>query len=232
MSTIGLIGGTIARLAVAAGHDVVLSNRRGPQSLAALVAELGPQARVATSAEVAAAGDIVVVTIPLHAYRAVPVEPLRGKVVIDTDNYYPQRDGRIAELDDETTTSNELLQAHLPESRVVKAMNNIFSVHLGSLARPTGHPQRSALAIASANLDAEQSVTAFLGSIGYDALDAGPLAEGWRFQRDTAVYSEPYFSAGHGLTATAQGAGPGPGPPVTADTLRPLLAAAQRYRDM
>ncbi|AXG76746.1 NADPH-dependent F420 reductase [Streptomyces paludis] len=237
MSTIaligsGLIGGTVARLTVAAGHNVVLSNRRGPGSLTALVAELGPRARAATPAEAAAAGDIVVVTIPLHAYRTVPVEPLRGKVVIDTNNYYPQRDGRIAELDAETTTTSELLQAHLPESRVVKAMNNIFHVHLGNLSRPTGHPERSALAIAGDDPDAKKTVEAFLDSLGYDALDAGPLAEGWRFQRDTTAYSEPYFGTGHSLTATAQGAAPGPGQPVTADTLRPLLAAAKRYRDM
>ncbi len=131
MTTIGLIGSgnigsTVARLAVDAGHDVVLSNSRGPETLADLVDELGPHARAATAAEAAAAGDIVVVTVPLKAYREVPVEPLRGKVVIDTNNYYPQRDGHIAELDDESTTVSELLQAHLPESRVVKAFNNIY----------------------------------------------------------------------------------------------------------
>src|SRR6476659_8403207 len=115
MATIGLIGSghigsTVARLAVGAGHDVVLSNSRGPETLADLVAELGDHARAATSAEAAAAGDIVVVTVPLKAYRQVPVEPLRGKVVLDTNNYYPQRDGNIAELDDGSTTSSELLQ--------------------------------------------------------------------------------------------------------------------------
>src|SRR3954452_8127752 len=109
MTTVGLIGsgkigGTVARLAVAAGYDVVLSNSRGPDTLADLVAELGPRARAATPAEAAAAGDLVVVTVPLKAYREVPVEPLRGKVVIDTNNYYPQRDGQIPELDDESTT--------------------------------------------------------------------------------------------------------------------------------
>ena len=90
--------------------------------LSDLVAELGPRARAATAEEAAAAGDLVVVTIPLKNYRDVPVEPLRGKVVIDTMNYYPQRDGQIAELDDESTTTSELLQAHLPESRVVKGV--------------------------------------------------------------------------------------------------------------
>ncbi|RZB14387.1 NADP oxidoreductase [Streptomyces sp. F001] len=237
MSTIGLIGsghigGTVARLATAAGHDVVLSNRRGPDSLAGLVAELGPRARAATPTEAATAGDIVVVTIPLHAYRTVPVDPLRGKVVIDTNNYYPQRDGHIVELDDETTTTSELLQAHLPESHVVKAMNNIFYVHLGNLSRPSGHPERSALAIAGDSDDAKKTVTGFLDSIGYDALDAGPLSEGWRFQRDTAAYSEPYFSEGHSLAALAPGGDPGPGQPVTADALRTALATAKRYRDM
>ncbi|MEU1301410.1 NAD(P)-binding domain-containing protein [Streptomyces shenzhenensis] len=237
MSTIGLIGsgligGTVARLATTAGHDVVLSNRRGPDSLSDLVAELGPHARAATPAQAAAAGDIVVVTIPLHAYRTVPVEPLNGKVVIDTNNYYPERDGRITELDDEATTTSELLQAHLPESRVVKALNNIFYIHLGNLARPSGHPDRSTLAIAGDDAHAKQSSTAFLDSIGYDTLDAGPLAEGWRFQRDTTAYSNPYFGDGHSLEATAQGADPGPGHPVTAETLRTALAAAKRYRDM
>src|SRR5947199_10565297 len=143
----GHIGSTVARLAIDAGHDVVLSNSRGPETLADLVAELGPHARAATAADAAAAGDIGVVTVPLKAYREVPVEPLRGKVVIDTNNYYPQRDGHIAELDDEATTTSELLQAHLPESRVVKAFNNIFVAHLGSLQRPAGHPERSVLAI-------------------------------------------------------------------------------------
>ncbi|MFF3850615.1 NADPH-dependent F420 reductase [Streptomyces sp. NPDC002328] len=238
MSTIGLIGSgligsTVARLAVAAGDDVVLSNRRGPDTLSGLVAELGPRARAATPAEAAEAGDIVVVTIPLHAYRTVPARPLRGKVVIDTNNYYPERDGRIAELDAETTTTSELLQAHLTDAYVVKGMNNIFSVHLGNLARPAGDPERSVLAIAGDDAAAKEAVTAFLDSIGYDTLDAGPLAEGWRFQRDTAAYSEPYFSEGHSLTATIErGADPGPGHTATADTLRTALAAAKRYRDM
>ena len=145
MTTIGLIGSghigsTVARLAVDAGHDVVLSNSRGPETLTDLVDELGPHARAATAAEAGAAGDIVVVTVPLKAYLDVPVEPLRGKVVIDTNNYYPQRDGHIAELDDESTTVSELLQAHLPESHVVKAFNNIYFGHLGTPAAPLRQP--------------------------------------------------------------------------------------------
>src|SRR3954464_14888657 len=138
MTTIGFIGSghigsTLARLAVDAGHDVVLSNRRGPATLTDLVAPLGPRGRAATPVDAAAAADIAVVTVPLKAYRQVPVEPLRGKVVIDTNNYYPQRDGQIAELEDESTTTSELLQAHLPDSHVVKAFNSIYVKQLGSL---------------------------------------------------------------------------------------------------
>lgn len=234
MSTIGLIGSgligsTVAKLAAAAGHDVVLSNRRGPDTLADLVAELGPHARAATPAEAAEAGDIVVVTIPFKAYRDVPVEPLRGKTVIDTNNYYPQRDGQFPELDDESTTVSELLQAHLPESHVVKALNNISSVHLGELARPAGDPERSVLTIAGDDEGAKQAVTAFFDSIGYDTLDAGPLAEGWRFQRDTPAYGTPYLGD---APATTSFATPGSGRPVKAETFRAALAEAKRYRDL
>ncbi|RBY80762.1 NADP oxidoreductase [Blastococcus sp. TF02A-26] len=229
MTTLGLIGsghigGTVARLAVDAGHDVVLSNSRGPETLADLVAQLGPRARAATPAEAAAAGDLVVVSVPLKAYRQVPVEPLRGKVVIDTNNYYPERDGHVAELDDESTTVSELLQAHLPQSRVVKAFNNISSEHLRTLTRPAGAPDRSVLAIAGDDPTAKQVVSGFLDSIGYDAYDVGPLAEGWRYQRDTAAYGAPYVRPGDDF--------PGPGHPATAELMAEKLAAAVRYRDM
>ena len=126
----GRIGSQIARLAVAKNYNVVISNSRGPQTLSALVAELGPRARAATAADAAKAGDVVVVTVPLKNYRAVPVEPLAGKIVIDTNNYYPERDGHIAELDNESTTTSELLQAHLPTSKIVKAFNHIYAAAL------------------------------------------------------------------------------------------------------
>src|SRR5918911_4271685 len=135
VKTIGLIGAghigsQLARLAVKNGYQVVISNSRGPATLSGLVEELGPQARAATAAEAAKAGDIVVVTVPLKNYRQVPAEPLAGKVVIDTNNYYPQRDGHIPELDNESTTTSELLQAHLPTSKVVKAFNHIYAAEL------------------------------------------------------------------------------------------------------
>jgi 8-hydroxy-5-deazaflavin:NADPH oxidoreductase len=188
----GNIGTTVARLAVAAGHDVVLSNSRGPETLAGVVDDLGPHARAATATEAARAGDVVVVTIPLGHYQQVPAEELAGKVVIDTMNYYPQRDGSFAALDDESTTSSELLQAHLPGSRVVKGFNNIFFQHLAALPRPSGAPDRSALAIAGDDPEAKDMVRARLDEIGYDTVDLGPLSEGWRTQPDTAAYGLMY----------------------------------------
>ncbi|HYN30894.1 MAG TPA: NAD(P)-binding domain-containing protein [Dermatophilaceae bacterium] len=220
----GHIGSTVARLAFAAGHDVVMSNSRGPATLAGLVAELGPRSRAATSAEAAAAGDVVVVTIPLCSYRDVPVEPLRGKVVIDTMNYYPERDGHVPELDEESTTTSELLQAHLPDSHVVKAFNNIFFQHLGASARPAGAPDRSALAIAGDDAGAKARVRALLDEIGYDAVDLGPLAEGWRTQRDTAAYGTMYAADPGDWTRGAR--------PVPASEVAARAAEARRYHDM
>jgi predicted dinucleotide-binding enzyme len=215
MSTIGFIGAgqigsQVARLSIAAGHDVVLSNSRGPETLAALVAELGPKARAASVEEAAKAGDIVVVSIPIKNYRSVPVAPLAGKIVIDTHNYYTQRDGNIPELDDESTTTAELLQAHLPTSKVVKAFNHIYAHQLTTDGKPSGSPNRRALVIAGDDAGAKKTVTALLDSFGFDTVDAGPLAEGWRIQRDT----------------------PGYGPRRNAEELRADLAAAKRYRDM
>ena len=194
MTTIGFIGSghigsTLARLATKAGYDVVLSNSRGPETLADLVTDLGPRARAATAQEAAAAGDVVVVTIPLKAYRAVPVEPLAGKVVIDTNNYYPERDGEIAELEAGTTTSSELLQQHLPTSHVVKAFNHIYFEELGSQGEPAGTPGRRALAIAGDDADARKTVAALIEDFGFDVVDVGPLAEGRRYQPGTPPYA-------------------------------------------
>jgi hypothetical protein len=187
----GRIGSTLARLAVEAGHEVVLANSRGPETLVDLVAELGPRARAATPEEVARAGEVVVVAIPLRAYASVPVDDLAGKVVIDTNNYYPDRDGRIEVLDDASTTSSQLLADHLPQSRVVKAFNTIFFKELGTQGSPEGTPGRRALPIAGDDPDAKRVVEGLLDAFGFDSLDAGPLAQGWRFQPGTPAYNVP-----------------------------------------
>jgi 8-hydroxy-5-deazaflavin:NADPH oxidoreductase len=195
MTTVGFIGsgnigGTVARLAVAAGYDVVISNSRGPETLAGLVAELGPRARAATAAEAATAGDIVVVSVPYGRYRDLPAAELAGKVVLDTGNYYPPRDGEIAELDGVTHT--ELVQRTLGGAHVVKAFNNIFFKHLASLPRPAGASDRTALPIAGDDEAAKRTATAFLDAIGYDVVDLGPLAEGRRVEPGTPAYGTPY----------------------------------------
>ncbi|MEU6024431.1 NADPH-dependent F420 reductase [Micromonospora sp. NPDC047134] len=215
----GHIGGTLARLAVAAGYEVVLSNSRGPQTLSGLVEELGPRASAGTVDAAARAGDLVVVSIPLKSYRSVPAQPLAGKVVIDTNNYYPQRDGQIPELDEDRVTSSELLQQHLPEARVVKVFNNIFFKHLLTLARPAGAADRSALPIAGDDAEAKAVVTGFLDRIGYDAVDAGSLADSWRFQPDTPAYGTIYAADPVNWEREAPG---------DADTVRAALAEAKR----
>src|SRR6266702_7318412 len=141
----GMIGGTVARLSVAAGHRVVLSNSRGPETLAELVAELGPLATAATAGQAAEAGDLVVVSIPVKAFAEVPAKPLAGRPVLDTGNYYPQRDGQLEELDTGALTSSGLLQRYLPDAHVVKVFNNIYFKHLQSLARPASADDRTAL---------------------------------------------------------------------------------------
>jgi predicted dinucleotide-binding enzyme len=203
----GNIGSTVARLAVAAGHDVVMSNSRGPETLGELVSDLGEHARAATATEAAQAGDVVVVTIPLKNYREVPAEDLAGKIVIDTMNYYPGRDGQIADLDSQATTSSELLQAHLASARVVKAFNNIFFQHLRDLPRPSGSADRSALAIAGDDAEAKGVVTGLLDELGYDTVDLGPLAEGWRTQPGTPAYGLMYATDEQDWTAGARPAG-------------------------
>ena len=206
----GHIGSQVARLAVRNGYGVVISNSRGPETLSTLIAELGSKALAGTPLDAARAGDIVVITIPLKNYRSVPVEPLAGKIVIDTNNYYPQRDGRIPELENESTTTSELLQAHLPKSKVVKTFNHIYARELTTDGQPSGSKNRRALVVAGDDRDAKAAVTRLLDQFGFDAVDAGPLKEGWRIQRDT----------------------PGYGPRRTADELRRDLVAAKRYAEM
>jgi 8-hydroxy-5-deazaflavin:NADPH oxidoreductase len=211
IKTIGLIGAghigsQLARLAVSHGYDVVVSNSRGPETLEPLVRELGPHARAGTAVEAAAAGDLVVVTIPLKNIDGVPVAPLNGKIVIDTNNYYPQRDGHIRELDDEQTTTSELLQRHLSRSKVVKAFNHIYAAALTTDGQQAGTANRRALAIAGNDADAKATVGRLIDHFGFDVVDLGPLRESWRIQRDT----------------------PGYGPRRTAEELRRDLSAARR----
>ena len=184
----GHIGGQVARAAIGQGYDVVIANSRGPETLADLVAELGPQARAATAAEAAAAADIAVVTVPLRAYRDVPVEPLAGKIVLDTNNYYWERDGHIDALDRGEVTTSGLLQEHLPTSKVVKAFNHIGARDITTDGTAAGTPNRRALATASDHPEAVEFVTGFYDRLGFDTVNVGPLSQSWRVERDRPAY--------------------------------------------
>ena len=193
MRTLGLIGAghigsQLARLAVLHGYDVVLANSRGPETLASLLSELGPKASAASAAAAAAAGELVVVSIPLKAYLSVPAAPLAGKIVVDTNNYYAQRDGHIAELDRHEATSAQLLQRHLSESKVVKAFNHIQAAHLTAHAQPAGSSERRALAVGGDDEGARAIVARLIDELGFDAVDAGPLAESWRIEPGSPGY--------------------------------------------
>ena len=185
MTTIGIIGSgqvgsSLAKAAVAHGYEVVISNSKGPQTLAGLVAELGPKARAAAATEAAAAGDFAIVAIPLTAVPQVPAEPLAGKVVISTINYIPQRDGRFPELDDGAATVAGLLQAHLPASSVVRAFTMLGAADMAGDGRPEGDPERRALALAGDDQQAKQLVARLYDEFGFDAVDVGGLNESWR----------------------------------------------------
>lgn len=199
MTTIGIIGAghigsALARASLDAGHDVVLANSRGPESLADLVGGLadrgtaGGTVRPGTAEEAAAAADLAVVTVPLKAIPQISAEPLAGKVVIDTCNYYPQRDGQIGELDDGSSTSSELVQRHLSTSRVVKAFNHIYAADITGRRTPPGTPHRRALAVFGDDAGARDVVATYIGELGFDVVDLGALAESWRLQPGTPGY--------------------------------------------
>lgn len=193
MTTIGIIGAgnigsQVARAALKAGYEVVIANSRGPETLAGLVSELGSGARAATAADAGEAGDVVVVTVPLKAIDQIPVEPLAGKIVLDTNNYYPGRDGQIPALDAGETTTSQMLQEHLPTSKVVKAFNHIPSADITTDVAPAGTSNRRALAVSSDHPEAVEFATRLYDELGFDAVDVSPLSESWRVERDRPAY--------------------------------------------
>ncbi|MEG3145970.1 chorismate mutase [Sphingomonas sp. RT2P30] len=182
----GFIGRAVARLAVSRGHQVMLSNSRGPTSLLSTVASIG--CGVGTVADAAAFGDLVLLAIPLAALATLDPGPFVGKIVMDADNYYPMRDGAIAALDAGETTTSEETAKHLVGAKVVKAWNAILERDIEKDARPAGAPGRRALPIAGDDSAAKQVVAGLIDELGYDVVDAGPLAEGWRFERARPSY--------------------------------------------
>lgn len=191
----GMIGSAIARLAVKAGYQVIISNSRGGDSLNNLIMELGPLACSTTPEEAARRADLVILSVPMSAYRKVPSEALDGKIVIDTSNYYPMRDGQIAILDEGELTTSELVQQHFSNATVIKALNNVDFHHLYFNARPESDALRTTLPIAGNNEKAKEKVDAFIHSIGYNTVDTGSLADSWVSEPGTPIYCLPYMPA-------------------------------------
>ncbi|CAD6008501.1 NADPH-dependent F420 reductase [Agreia sp. COWG] len=218
----GAIGTAIARLAVGADYEVVIANSRGPQSLTELVDELGPRAQAGEVDAAARFGEVAVLAIPLIAYTALPAGVLDGRTVLSTGNYYPHREGRIAELDGLETTTAEYEQALLPGIRLVKAFNNIVAHHIPLLA---GSQPRTALAVAGDDQAAKAQVSAVVGDLGFDVVDAGSLEESWRFEPSSGAYTKIYAASQEGFAADYL---PDRGAAVTAERLRELLAASYR----
>jgi predicted dinucleotide-binding enzyme len=192
----GKIGGTVAGLLARAGHEIAVSNSRGPETLEDLIRELGPQVRAMTVEQAAGFGEVVLLAIPLGGLRDLPVAALAGRVVIDAMNYYPDRDGRIDELEEGGVGSTELVAAHLYDARVVKALNTIHFRRLAEEGRPAGDPQRLAVPIAGDDREAKRLVAGLIDQIGFDSVDAGGLRDGRRQQPGTPVYNRPLTAEG------------------------------------
>lgn len=227
----GMVGAGVARRAVDAGLNVVLSNSRGAETLADLVAELGERARAATPAEAASAGDLIIASVPLTAHEQLPRAELAGKTVIDPMNYALIPGWRVPALDSNELTSSELVQRHLAGARVVKALHCIGPTQLLDLFRPAGAPDRTALPLSGDDPDAKKEVADLLDVLGFDAVDLGTLADSWRSEPNTPLYVIPYVGqppAGltpKDLVTWAQQA---PGVPVPATRVGELAAAAVR----
>lgn len=186
----GMIGETAARLFVKAGHEVAITNSRGPESLKELVRELGPKARATSVEDAAAFGEVVLLAVPLKAYGSLPRAQLSGKIVIDAMNYYPQRDGQ---LDFKGQGSSQFVAQNLPGARIVKAFNTMYFVPLGKEGKP-GAPAEDRLVLFVAGDDAgsKQTVSSLIDQIGFTPVDTGTLATGGKRQEPgTAIYNRP-----------------------------------------
>ena len=202
----GNIGGTAAKLFVEAGHDVAISNSRGPETLLDLVSQLGPKARAVDVKDAIQFGDIVFISIPFGKYKQLPTSGFEGKVVVDSNNYYPDRDGHFAELDQDKTTSSELLAQHLGNARVVKAFNTIWFEHLktqGNKKLPV--EERRAIFLSGDDPAAKKTVATLIEEIGFAAVDAGSLQEGGKKQQpNSPIYNKTLSGKQAGLQIGSQ----------------------------
>lgn len=191
----GFIGGTLARAWARLGHEVTVANSRGPESLRELAREAG--VRAAAVADAATGHDIVVISIPERAVPTLPASLFAGAadglIVIDTNNYYPSRDGRIPEIDAGLLDS-EWVARQLGRP-VIKAFNNIVWSSLANKGGPRGTSGRLALSVAGDPAAARRTVLDLVDELGFDPVDAGGLADSWRQQPGTPCYCHDYDAA-------------------------------------
>lgn len=184
----GFIGGALAKKLVELGHQVVIANSRGPETLREVAAETG--ATPATAADAARGGEIVIVTITQRAIPELQEDLFSGVpddvVVVDTGNYYPARDGELPGFD-EGQPESAWVAEHLGRP-VVKAFNNIFYKSLQAKGAPKGTPGRVALPIAGGSPEARSKVMRLVDELGFEPVDAGSLEESWRQQPGTPCY--------------------------------------------
>lgn len=218
----GAIGAALARLAVNARIEVTIANSRGPETLDRLTQDLGPLAHAGSVEDAAGYGDLTILAVPLLAYPDLPVDALNGRTIMSTGNYYPYRDGRIAALDNLELTTAQYEQTLLPESRIAKAFNNIVAHHIPLLA----HSQPpTALPVASDDSRTMDAAQRLVETLGYDAVDAGPLSQAWRSEPESGAYTPIYAASADGF---AQDYLADRGAPLPATRLRELLAGSHR----
>ncbi|WP_104165231.1 NADPH-dependent F420 reductase [Cryobacterium sp. N22] len=218
----GAIGAAIARLAIAADYEVMIANSRGPESLTDLIDELGSRAQAGDVRAAAAFGDIPVLAVPLTAYTNLPKDAFAGRTILSTGNYYPYRDGRILQLDTLEITTAEYEQELLPNTVIVKAFNNIVAHHIPLLADSL---RRTALLVAGDDSEAKARVSSIVNTLGFDTVDAGTLADSWRFEPESGAYTEIYAASADGFRSDYLA---DRGAPVPVDRLRELLAVSHR----